>query len=380
MENEKIRVMIIDDSALMRNLISTALSDNKSINVVGTAINGRFGIKKLNLLKPDIIILDLEMPDMNGIDFLKEKQKLNLKTPIIILSALAKKGAKITLDALALGASDFILKPTGSPEDISKTKIELVDMILALGRPNSFVSNEIKIKIPIQETGKIFEQQIQIEEAPKLEMRNYLRPVSILPDKIEIISIGISTGGPNALREILPLFPENFSVPIAVVQHMPPGFTFEFAKGLNNICGLEVKEAEEGDIVKAGKIYIAPGDKHIKFLSKRLANIIKLDDGPPMNGHRPSADVLFESTAEVYGGNSIGCIMTGMGKDGAIKIGDIMKKGGVTIAQDQNTSVVFGMPKCAIEFGNIQYVCPLHEIPKMIFNILGKKNNILNIK
>ena len=159
---------------------------------------------------------------------------------------------------------------------------------------------------------------------------------------------------------------------------MPPGFTFEFAKGLNNICGLEVKEAEDGDIVKPGKVYIAPGDKHIKFLNKRLANIIKLDDGPPVNGHRPSADILFESTAEVYGGNAIACIMTGMGKDGAIKIGDVMKKGGITIAQDQVTSVVFGMPKCAIEFGNIQFVSPLMDIPKTIFDILEKRKNKIN--
>jgi two-component system, chemotaxis family, protein-glutamate methylesterase/glutaminase len=375
LENEKIRVMIIDDSALMRNLISTTLADSKYINVVGTAINGRFGIKKLNLLKPDIIILDLEMPDMNGIEFLQERQKLNFKTPIIILSALAKKGAKITLDALSLGASDFILKPTGSVEEITKTRQELVDMICALGKPNSFVSNEIKSKLPFEESNKIFESQIQIEEAPKLETREYLRPVSALPDNIEIIAIGISTGGPNALREILPLFPENFPIPIAIVQHMPPGFTFELAKGLNNICALEVKEAEDGDVVKAGKVYIAPGDKHIKFLSKRLANIIKLDDGPPVNGHRPSADILFESIAEVYGGNSIACIMTGMGKDGAVKIGDIMKKGGITIAQDQYSSVVFGMPKCAIEFGNIQFVSPLLDIPKTIFNILEKRKN-----
>ena len=364
--DEKIRVMIIDDSALMRNLLSTTLSNYETITVVGTAINGRFGLKKLNILKPDIIILDLEMPDMNGIEFLKEKQKLEIKTPVIILSAHAKKGAKITLDALSLGASDFILKPSGSADEIRSTKDELVEMILALSTPNSYIATDAKSKIQPLEF-----ERIVVAEPKKIETKNYLQPAQPIP-QIDILAIGISTGGPNALRNMLVKFPEDFPVPIVIVQHMPPGFTFEFAKSLNAICKLEVKEAEENDIVKPGRIFIAPGDKHVRFSKKKLATVITLDDTPAISGHKPSVDVLFESVAEVYGKNAIACIMTGMGKDGAANIGLILKKGGVTIAQDQSSCIVFGMPKIAIMNNNIQYICNLDDIPATIFDILEK--------
>jgi two-component system chemotaxis response regulator CheB len=324
------------------------------------------------------------MPEMNGIDFLKERRKLNIKTPVIILSSHAKKGAKITLDALSLGASDFILKPSGTTEEIVNTKKELADMILALGTPNSFESVDINPEITEADTAltnKVIVEKAVKSEAPekpkyeqeKIDIKNFLRPISNIP-QLEILSIGISTGGPNALREILPAFPSDFPLPIVIVQHMPAGFTLEFAKSLDHISKLEVKEAEENDIIKAGRVYIAPGDKHIIIAKKKLANVIILDNGALVNGHKPSADVLFESTAEVYGHNALGLIMTGMGKDGAVKIGEIMKKGGVTIAQDQNSSIVFGMPRCAIEMGNINFVSTLTEIPELIFNLLAKSS------
>lgn len=364
----KIKAMIIDDSAVIRNIITKILSSNANIEVVGTAINGRFGLSKINNLKPDIIILDLEMPDMNGIEFLKEREKLGIKTPVIILSAHAKKGAKITLEALALGASDFILKPSETGLNIEETTEKLIEMILALAKPDSYISKEIKENI----TSSLSKVNFEVPIIPKVEISQHLKPIINIPD-IEIVSIGISTGGPNALREILPLFPQNFPVPIVIVQHMPPGFTYEFGLSLDKICKLRVKEAEEGDIVKQGRILIAPGNKHIRFVKKSLATVVTLDDGPLMNGHRPSADVLFESTAAIYGGNSIGCIMTGMGKDGANNIGMILSKGGITIAQNQETSVVFGMPKVAIEKNNIQIVKPLDKIPETIINIVMNK-------
>jgi len=361
----KIRVMIIDDSAVIRNIITKILSTNQHIEVVGTAINGRFGLSKINNLKPDIIILDLEMPEMNGIDFLKEREKLGIKTPVIILSAHAKKGAKITLDALSLGASDFILKPSEMGINIEETGEKLVEMVLALAKPSSYISKDIKDQIV--QTGNKFNFEIPV--IPKFELEQHTKQIGNIPE-IKIVSIGISTGGPNALRDILPLFPENFPVPIVIVQHMPPGFTYEFALSLDKICKLRVKEAEEGDLVKAGRIIIAPGNKHVRFIQKSLATIITLDEGPAVNGHRPSADVLFESTALTYGGNSLGCIMTGMGKDGANNIGMILNLGGITIAQDQESSIVFGMPKVAIEKGNIQLIRPLNKIAETIINIV----------
>lgn len=376
--SDKINVMIIDDSALMRNLIKTSLSNHEQINVVGTAINGKFGFKKLNILKPDLIILDLEMPDMNGIDFLKERKRLGIKIPVIILSAHAQKGAKITFEALALGASDFILKPSGYDNDINKTKDRLIEMIIALGRPNTYKVDDgyIEIKPKVEIINEIQKFKIEVEEkspeVQKIIPANYLQKIKKIPE-IDIIVMGISTGGPSALRNILPVFPSNFPIPIVIVQHMPAGFTYEFAKNLNNACPLEVKEAEEDDVIRPGRILIAPGDKHIIFNKKKLGVVIKLDENPPVNGHRPSVDVLFKSTSEIYGENSLACIMTGMGKDGASNIGLILEKGGITIAQNKETSVVFGMPRIAIESRNIQIILPLAEIPETIIKIVKKK-------
>jgi two-component system chemotaxis response regulator CheB len=243
-------------------------------------------------------------------------------------------------------------------------------MILALGRPNSYKHNDILLKIP-----PAIKNEIPRIELPEIRPKDYLQKIKSIPN-INIISIGISTGGPNALRNILPVFPSHFPVPIVIVQHMPAGFTYEFAKSLNNVCQLEVKEAEENDIIKPGRILIAPGDKHLTFIKKKLGVVVKLEDTPPINGHKPSVDVLFESTANIFGENSIGCIMTGMGKDGANKIGMILHNGGITIAQNQSTSIVFGMPKNAIEIGNIQIVSSLEEIPKIIMQIVEKTYKI----
>lgn len=365
----KIKVMVVDDSALIRNLVSKELSKSSSIEVVGTAINGRFALNKMDKLQPDIIVLDLEMPEMNGIEFLKERQRLGIKTPVIILSAHAKKGAKITLDALSLGASDFILKPSEPGVNLEEMGNKLIEMIHALAKPLSYIPLvEEKRNQQITNFKPVFEPPI----IPKIDIESHLQPVKNIPD-IHIVAIGISTGGPNALREILPLFPEDFPVPIVIVQHMPAGFTLEFANSLDKICKLRVKEANSDDIVKPGRILIAPGNRHIKFIRKTLATVIQLDDSLPLNGHKPSVDLLFESAAEVFGTNTLACIMTGMGKDGANNIGLVLKKGGITIAQDQESSVVFGMPKVAIEKNNIQLVRPLNKIPETIIQIVLNK-------
>ncbi|MBN2544635.1 MAG: chemotaxis response regulator protein-glutamate methylesterase [Spirochaetes bacterium] len=367
MKNNPIRVLIIDDSAFMRNVISKALNNHEKIEVAATALNGKFGLEKLKRLNPDLIILDLEMPDMNGIDFLKEKNKLDNKIPVIILSSHAVKGAKITMEALSLGASDFILKPNIAQSDLNLTLNKLTEMVLALAKPGNYPTDRLKNKISYPDD---FNKEIQIAE--EFDYKNFLQPVHSIPE-INIISIGISTGGPNALRIMLPYFPENFPVPIVIVQHMPPGFTYEFAENLNKICKMHVKEAENNDILSAGRIFIAPGDKHVKFVKKKLANVIELDDSPPINSHKPSVDKLFETTSEIFGKNSIGCIMTGMGKDGADNIGLILSKGGITIAQDEGSSIVFGMPKIAIKNKNINIVKPLDQIAQTIINIVLNK-------
>lgn len=363
MNENPIRVLIVDDSAFIRNLLSKGLSSNPKIEVVATAINGKFGLEKMQKLSPDIIILDIEMPEINGIEFLKEKNKLKNETPVIILSSHAVKGAKITIEALSLGASDFILKPNEYQSGIDDTIKNLIDMVIALAKPQK--------REPIKKSVEInFKLEVKKEENKEFaDYNSFTVPIKEIP-KIEIVSIGISTGGPNALRQILPKFPSNFPVPIVIVQHMPAGFTKEFADNLNKICRIPVKEAENNDILSGGRIFIAPGDKHIILTKKRLANVIELNDDPPINSHKPSVEKLFKSTSETFGRNSIACIMTGMGKDGADNIGEILKRGGITIAQDEETSVVFGMPKNAIKNRYVNLIRPLNEIPDTIIKIV----------
>ncbi len=365
MNNSKISLLIVDDSALMRNLITKMFDDVPDIHVAGTAMNGKFALKKLETLKPDVIILDLEMPEMNGIEFLKEREKRGIDIPVIILSSLAKKGAKITMEALSLGASDFVLKPSGSISlDIHKTKDQLVELIRAYGGQYKKKRGETP--------PSSYEKIAQVDEKIIDELR-VIKPKEPVPSvqevkraPIEIVAIGISTGGPNALRKVLPHLSSNLPTPVVIVQHMPAGFTKEFAESLNKICPLNVKEAEEGDTLERGKVFIAPGDKHMEVETGSTTNRIRLTNDPPVNGHRPSVDVLFKSVAKVYARRSLAVIMTGMGKDGAKEIGRIYSMGGITIAQDEKTSIVYGMPRVAIESGVIHHVLPLEKIADKI--------------
>ena len=357
--DNKIKVLVVDDSALMRSLISKMIEADEEMTVVGTAMNGIFALKKIPVLNPDIIILDLEMPEMNGIEFLREREKLGIKIPVIILSSIAEKGAKITFEALSLGASDFITKPSGSiSHNITEVAAQLVSIIrIYTGRKEKPLKEPIKEKIaPVLQP-----LQPKIKEAPVLHTSG----------KIDILAIGISTGGPNALRLLLAEIKEDFKVPIVIVQHMPEGFTIEFAKSLKRICPLEVKEAEDNDIVARGRVLIAPGNKHMKIERKKLGNVVTINSNDPVNGHRPSAGVLFDSVAEIYGNRAMGVIMTGMGRDGAAEIGNIYKAGGYTIAQDEKSSIVFGMPRVAIELGCINKILPLNEMANYITNYIS---------
>ncbi len=366
---KKISVMIVDDSALMRSLVSKFFEGLPDIEVAGTAMDGQFALKKLDSLKPHLIILDLEMPRMNGIEFLKNRQKLKLEIPVIILSSLARKGASVTMEALALGASDFVLKPS-ERENIQNTREQLIQLVRIYGR-----NYRHKLQLTRKHPDKT-------APAPPADKRPAVHPVqtTVISDQkpgretgqVELIAIGISTGGPNALRSFLPNI--NSSQGMLIVQHMPAGFTKEFAESLNKICPMEVKEAEDGDLIKAGRILVAPGDQHLTIEGKALAKIVKLSDSGPVNGHRPSADVLFEEVARHYENRSIAVIMTGMGKDGANGIGSIYRAGGITLAQDEASCVVFGMPRVAIERGFISRVVPLQEMAGTI-NELAKEHS-----
>jgi len=355
-----IKVLIVDDSPLMRKLISSLFKNINAIEVVGTAMNGIFALQKLGSLKPDVIILDIEMPYMNGIEFLKEKKKLKDYTPVIILSSLAHKGAKITMQALSLGAMDFILKPSDSvPQEIHKVREHLIQLVYAYGRKKQKKDRQSLASISIEDEKKA--PTPSISPKPITPIRK--------PGEIEIVTIGISTGGPRALRSIFKHLIPTISVPIIVVQHMPPGFIEEFAISLNKICALEVKQAQNGDILTPGRVLIAPADYHIEVENRPLARIIKLSNSKPVNGHRPSVGVLFLSIATLYKNHCMAIIMTGMGKDGAEEIGSIYKEGGLTIAQDRETSIIFGMPRVAINKGYIHKVVSLKEIPEIINNV-----------
>ena len=383
---DDIQVMICDDSALMRNLIGRIVDETTGLAVCGKAENGQDLIDKLKTTKPDVILLDIEMPVMTGLQFLKKRKELKLDVPVIILSSVATEGAAVTIECLELGASDFITKPGASVTlKINEVTNEIIEYVASYGGAYAimhgktipepeFFTHQIKLKeaerFVIKKKGEETAKSVSITKSdvvpstwfqPKVK-----EPVVIKPEreggKIEIIAIGISTGGPNALREVFKAIDPNLKQPILVVQHMPAGFTAEFANSLNNICPLEVTEAKDGEPILGGHVYIAPGSYHMFVEHKPLGNFIKLSQDDPRNGHRPSCDVLFESVANIYKNHALGVIMTGMGRDGAAQITEMRKKGAWTLGQTKESSIVYGMPKVAFEMGGVQKQVALQDM------------------
>ncbi|MDR0590233.1 MAG: chemotaxis response regulator protein-glutamate methylesterase [Spirochaetaceae bacterium] len=367
---DEISVLVVDDSALMRNLISKMVEATPGLRVAEKAMNGIFALQKIPRVNPDVIVLDLEMPEMNGIEFLKERKKQGITIPVIILSSIARRGAEITMEALSLGASDFIQKPSGSvSEDIHTVKDTLVGMLLGYGGQYRRLQGK---KIASPEPAKRPDIPPPLVEAHKIAsaLGTILpsagpakSPTPIRkPGNTEVIAIGISTGGPDALRIVFSKLDADLKQPILVVQHMPAGFTTEFAKSLDRICPLDVKEAEEGDLVQPGRILIAPGNKHLEVERKSTNYVVRLSDDPLVSGHRPSADVLFASVAMAYTNHALGVIMTGMGRDGAQQLGTIYKEGGITLGQDEASAVVYGMPRVAFELGHVMEQVSLEKM------------------
>jgi two-component system chemotaxis response regulator CheB len=366
---DEISVLIVDDSALMRNLIGRMVESTPGLVVAEKAMNGLFALQKIPRVNPDVIVLDLEMPEMNGIEFLKERKKQGIKIPVVILSSIARRGAEITMEALSLGASDFVQKPSGSvSEDVGSVRDSLMGMLLGYGSQYRRVMGK-KTLSPADYPKKT--ETFQVEARPHIiKVEPAASPHQIRkPGKTEIIAIGISTGGPDALRVVFSALDADLQTPIVVVQHMPPGFTSEFAKSLDRLCPLEVKEAEEGDLIRPGRILIAQGNKHLEIEKKSLAAIAHLSDAPQVSGHRPSADVLFASVAKAYTNRALGVIMTGMGRDGATELGTIYQEGGITLGQDEGSAVVYGMPRVAHELGHVMEQVPLDRMARRICEI-----------
>lgn len=336
--SDKVRVLVVDDSALMRKLIPQILERDSSIEVVGTAMDGEFGLKKIEELKPQVITLDLEMPRMDGMETLRQITR-RYRLPVIVVSAHSRDGASATFKALALGAFDFVAKP---PDAASARMDEIGGDLISKIKAAS-VTQQMPVLPPLLETTRV---------AHKLANRPRKEPT-------KLVAIGISTGGPNALQYLLSELPGSFPGSIVVVQHMPEGFTEMFARRLNECCAIDVKEAQSGDLLIAGRALICPGNRHIKVRRMPMGNIVVLSDEPRVNGHRPSVDVLFRSVATEFSGRAIGVLMTGMGDDGAYGLGLMKSAGALTIAQSEDSCVVYGMPKAAIERGYVTRVIPL---------------------
>lgn len=379
---DTLKVQICDDSALMRNLVSRIINDTPGMEVVGKAMNGKMLLDEVPFIKPDVILLDIEMPVMTGVEFLQERKKLKWDIPVVILSSIATKGAAVTVQCLELGAMDFITKPGGSvTTEVMDVKESIIEKIASYGgsyarRKGKFIpSTDFFLRsIKMREAEKFVAKQKGTEEVQvPLEplLSGWKEPAKKEPavvkplregGRIEVIAIGISTGGPNALRDVFKMIDPHLKQPILVVQHMPAGFTAEFARSLNRICPLEVCEAQDEMPIENGHVYIAPGNYHIIVEPRLTGNVIRTIQTEQRNGHRPSADVLFESVAEVYKNNALGVIMTGMGRDGAAELAEMRKQGAWTLGQDEATSIVYGMPRVGWELGGVQKQVPLMEM------------------
>ena len=370
---EKIRALVVDDSALMRNLVSKMLEAAGDVRVVGTAMNGEFALQKIERLDPDVVVLDIEMPVMNGIEFLQERRKRSIDVPVVVLSSVARKGARVTMDALALGAADFVTKPSGSvSRDIVRVEAQVVELVRAYGRqhrnrkglgtldrPEGTAPPTVEPHARQPAEARPAKPAPAAPTAPEAPAR--VTPL-VEPGRPEVVAIGISTGGPNALRKVFAELDADLPVPVLVVQHMPAGFTAEFARSLDRVCALTVTEAQDGMAVRTGHVIIAPGNYHLGVVRNSDAVTLRVTQDDPRNGHRPSADVLFETVAEVYGNHAVGVIMTGMGRDGSAGLAKLYERGGMTIGQDEASSVVYGMPKVAYELGYVRKQVALHEI------------------
>ena len=305
--NRKVRVLVVDDSALMRKLIPQVLSRDPSIEVIGTAMDGLIGLRKIGELRPDVVTLDLDMPRMDGLEMLRQITRKE-RVPVIVFSAHTEAGASVTLKALGLGAFDFVAKPqeaaSGSIEQIASELALKIKVAAASGAPKMIIS----------------EPAVKPKEPRKFSSTHSRRPY-------RVCAIGVSTGGPNALEYVFSQLPEDFPGCLLVVQHMPEGFTGMFARRLDECSAIEVKEAQSGDLLLAGRVLICPGNRHLMIRRMPRGDMAVLSDGPPVNGHRPSADVLFHSVAQQFGPTAVGLLMTGMGEDGAEGLGALKAAG-----------------------------------------------------
>lgn len=354
----QVKVLVVDDSAFMRKLITDFLSEDPRFHVIGTARNGKDAIQKVKEWQPDVVTLDVEMPEMNGLDALQAIMSEN-PTRVVMLSTTTMEGAENTLLAMSYGAIDFIAKPSGAISlDLDKVKEEIIMKVLMASKANvqGFSIKKDKGPPPIEDIRKR-----QTGTAAKTQAYTAKK----------LVCIGTSTGGPRALQQVLTSLPKTIDAPILVVQHMPAGFTKSLAVRLDSISEITVKEAEDGDVLQKGTAYIAPGGYHLKVKDGGSNITIYLDRTDPINGHRPSVDVMYQSVSELKNYSKVAVIMTGMGSDGANGLKALKSSGGtIAIAESEETSVVFGMPKSAIATNLVDEVVNLKEIAATIMKYI----------
>lgn len=352
-----LRVLVVDDTIMYRKVVGDILAEMPGIEVVGTANNGKIALTRIASLKPDLITLDVEMPIMDGLETLQEIQKSHPDVGVIMLSTLTKRGSEITMRALELGAFDFIAKPdaAGREENVQILRNAIGPRVKAFAK-----RLELRLLLKQRQRPVGAAAPAPVPAAPSV------LATSRRTGKSKAVAIGISTGGPNALTKMLPQLPK-LGVPIFVVQHMPPVFTKSLAESLDAKCQYAVREAENNEVVRPDVIYIAPGGKHMRVASGAVGTkIIQVTDDPPENNCKPAVDYMFRSVAREYGALSTGVIMTGMGGDGTLGLKVLKSFGAVTIGQDEESCVVYGMPKTAAEAGVVDVVSPLQMIASEI--------------
>jgi two-component system chemotaxis response regulator CheB len=339
----QIRLFIVDDSAYMRAALSRMAGSDPDILVVGTASSGNEALQRIPSLDPDVITLDVQMPGMEGLEVLRRIMS-NFPRPVIMVSSLTLKDAETTFNALAAGAFDYI------PKQLSSTSLHILHLQDDLIAKVKAAGESRRAGTPVRKPAAA--TLLPTRDAGRLD--------------VDIVAIGISTGGPKALQDIFPFFPADMPVPILVVQHMPVGFTAPFAKRLNEICAVSVLEAAHGEAVRSGAIYIAPSGSHMTVERKGSRTSINLSDQPPKQLHMPSVDVMMQSVAVAFGPLAMGIIMTGMGTDGLMGMTAIHKEGGLTVGQDEQSCTVYGMPRACAEMRILDHVVPLAQIPQEI--------------
>lgn len=382
MVDKDIKVLVVDDTVTDRQLLSKIVSGFDMVEVIGTAPNGKIALSKIRILQPDLVLLDVYMPEMDGIQTLEHIKKEFPHIDVIILSALDHENAQLTMAALSAGALDFITKPKGPSYEANLSELTLsLSRLVSIARTRKYsrqvrgISDNKPISkknlIPDLKANLIRHPAVQ-HVIPKPEPPIHLSKEKIRKSgKIDVVAIGVSTGGPNALQEIIPKLDADIPVPILTVQHMPPMFTASLAVRLNSLSQIRVLEGQEGMLIEKGVMFIAPGGRHMVVRKDELnRKTIGLIDSPPVNSCRPSVDVLFRSIAMVYGGNVLSVILTGMGNDGVSGVLAILRKGGYSIVQDEKSSIIWGMPGAVVAANAADEIVPLDRMAYRISEIV----------